>query len=79
MTIKNIEQNFSQAERLAVKKFLKYVNDTAQTNSNFADASDIDTLNEFSDLGETDDDIKKTVREYLRLKKVRLRGTQTNN
>ncbi len=74
-----IEQRFNPIELATIKKFLKYVNDEKQTNGDFADDASINELNQFSDLGESDDDIKTSVREYLRLKKVRLRGTQTNN
>jgi hypothetical protein len=55
------------------------VNGTAQTDSDFANDSSLDELNQFSAIAETDDDIKTNVREWLRLKKVRLRGSQTNN
>ncbi len=79
MDIKEIKQNFSQSELLAVKKFLAYVNDTAQKSSGFADDASLDELNQFSNLAETDDDIRKSVKDYLRLKKVRLRGNFTNN
>jgi hypothetical protein len=79
MDIKEIKQNFNQTELLAIKKFLKYVNDTRQTDSNFANDSSLDELNQFSAIAETDDDIKTNVREWLRLKKVRLRGNFTNN
>ncbi len=79
MNIKEIKQNFSQTELLVIKKFLEYVNGTAQTDSNFANDSSLDELNQFSAIAETDDDIKTNVREWLRLKKVRLRGNFTNN
>jgi hypothetical protein len=78
MNIKEIKENFSQTELLTIKKFLEYVNGTAQTDSNFANDSSLNELNQFSDL-ETDDDIKTNVKEWLRLKKVRLRGNFTNN
>jgi hypothetical protein len=74
-----IEQNFNQTELAAIRKFLKYVNDTAQTDSGFADDASLDELNQFSAIAETDDDIRTNVREWLRLKKVRLRGNFTNN
>ncbi len=74
-----IEQKFTTSERLVIKRFLTLINDATSKSSDFADASDIDALNEFSDLAETDADIKTNVREWLRLKKVRLRGSQTNN
>jgi hypothetical protein len=80
MTIKNIEQRFSPTDQLVIKRFLAYVNDTAQTNGDFADASDIDALNQFGlTEPESDDDIRSNVKEWLRLKKVRLRGNFTNN
>jgi hypothetical protein len=79
MNIKEIKQEFSQTELLVIKRFLAYVNGTAQTDSNFANDSSLDELNQFSDMSESDDDIKTSVREYLRLKKVRLRGNFTNN
>jgi dsDNA-specific endonuclease/ATPase MutS2 len=79
MDIKEIKQNFNQTELLVIKKFLKYVNDTRQTDSDFADDASLDELNQFSDLSNTDEGIKASVKEYLRLKKVRLRGNFTNN
>jgi hypothetical protein len=79
MNIKEIKQNFSQTELLVIKKFLEYVNGTAQTDSDFANDSSLDELNQFSAIAETDDDIKTNVREWLRLKKIRLRGNFTNN
>jgi hypothetical protein len=79
MNIKEIEQRFNPADLAVIKKFLKYVNDTAQTDNNFSDDASLEELNQFSELSETDDDIKTNVREWLRLKKVRLRGNQTNN
>ncbi len=79
MKLQDIKQNFNQTELAAIRKFLKYVNDTAQTDSDFANDSSLDQLNQFSAIAETDDDIKTNVREWLRLKKVRLRGNFTNN
>jgi hypothetical protein len=79
MKLQDIKQNFNQTELAVIKKFLKYVNDTAQTDSDFANDSSLDELNQFSAIAETDDDIKNNVREWLRLKKVRLRGNFTNN
>jgi hypothetical protein len=79
MNLIDIKQNFNQTELLTIKKFLKYVNDTAQTDNNFSDDASLDELNQFSALSETDDDIKTNVKEWLRLKKVRLRGNFTNN
>ncbi len=78
MNIKEIKQNFNQTELLVIKKFLEYVNGT-KTDSDFANDSSLDELNQFSAIAETDDDIKNNVREWLRLKKVRLRGNLTNN
>ncbi len=74
-----IEQRFNPTELAAVKKFLAYVNDTAQKNSDFADDVSLDEMNQFSAISESDDDIRTSVREWLRLKKVRLRGNFTNN
>jgi hypothetical protein len=80
MNIKEIKQEFSQTDLLVIKRFLAYVNGTAKTDSDFANDASLDQLNQFSDLSESDDDdIKTSVREYLRLKKVRLRGNFTNN
>jgi hypothetical protein len=79
MNIKEIKENFNQTELLVIKKFLEYVNGTAQTDSDFGNDSSLDELNQFSAIAETDDDIKTNVREWLRLKKVRLRGNFTNN
>jgi hypothetical protein len=79
MNIKQIKENFNQTELATIKKFLKLINDTAQTDSGFADDSSLDELNQFSDLSDTDDDIRTSVKEWLRLKKVRLRGSFTNN
>jgi hypothetical protein len=78
MNIKEIKQNFNQTELLTIKKFLEYVNGT-KTDSDFANDSSLDELNQFSAIAETDDDIKTNVREWLRLKKIRLRGNFTNN
>jgi hypothetical protein len=75
MNIKEIKQNFNQTELLTIKKFLAYINDTGD----FANDSSLDELNQFSDLSNTDEGIKASVKEYLRLKKVRLRGNQTSN
>jgi hypothetical protein len=74
-----IENKFNPAERLVIKRFLEYVNGTAQKNSDFADDESLNELNQFSEMAETDADIKNNVREWLRLKKVRLRGNFTNN
>lgn len=74
-----LEQQFTATERATIKRFLTLVNDATTKSTDFAASSDVDTLNQFSELAETDDDIKTNVREWLRLKKVRLRGNQTNN
>jgi hypothetical protein len=74
-----IEQQFTTSERLVIKRFLTAINDAATKNSSFGDASDIAALNEFSDLSETDEQITQSVKDWLRLKKVRLRGNQTGN
>jgi mRNA degradation ribonuclease J1/J2 len=79
MTRQEIEQQFTTSERVVIKRFLTLVNDTATKNSSFADSTDIESLNQFSDLAETDEDIKTNVKEWLRLKKIRLRGNFTNN
>ncbi len=74
-----IENKFNPAERLVIKRFLAFVNENSLKDSNFSDDASLNELNQFSEMAETDDDIKNNVREWLRLKKVRLRGTQTNN
>jgi dsDNA-specific endonuclease/ATPase MutS2 len=74
-----IQQNFNQTELAAIKKFLKYVNDTAQKSSNFSDDASLAELNQFSDLAESDEQITQSVKDWLRAKKVRLRGNFTNN
>ncbi len=74
-----IEQNFNQTELAVIKKFLAWVNQTAQTDNNFANDSSLAELNQFGTFAETDEDITKSVKEWLRLKKVRLRGNFTNN
>jgi hypothetical protein len=79
MNIKEIKQEFSQTDLLVIKRFLAYVNGTAKTDSDFANDSSLDELNQFSDLSESDEDIRSNVKEYLRLKKVRMRGNFTNN
>jgi hypothetical protein len=75
MNIKEIKQNFNQTELLTIKKFLAYINDTGD----FVNDSSLDELNQFSAIAETDEQITQSVREWLRLKKVRLRGNFTNN
>ncbi len=79
MNRQEIEQQFSISERAVIKRFLTLVNDTATKNSSFADSTDIESLNQFSDLANTDEDIESNVKEWLRLKKIRLRGNFTNN
>ncbi len=79
MNIKQIEQRFNPTELLVIKRFLAFVNETTKTDSDFADASDIAALNEFSDLAETDEQITQSVKVWLHKKKVRLRGNFTNN
>ncbi len=74
-----IENKFNPAERLVIKRFLAFVNENSLKDSNFADDASLEQLNQFSEMAETDDDIKNNVREWLRLKKVRLRGNFTNN
>jgi hypothetical protein len=74
-----IEQ-FTTVEKAVIKRFLTLVNDTASKNSNFADSTDIESLNQFSEMSEeTDEQITQSVKDWLRLKKVRLRGNQTDN
>jgi predicted DNA-binding protein (UPF0278 family) len=79
MNIRDIKQNFNQTELLAIKKFLKYVNDTRQTDSNFANDSSLDELNQFSAIAETDEQITQSVKDWLKKKKTFLRGNTTNN
>ncbi len=79
MNIKEIKQNFNQTELAVIKKFLKYVNDTAQTDSDFANDSSLDQLNQFSNLAETDSEITQSVKDWLKKKKTFLRGNTTNN
>jgi hypothetical protein len=45
--------------------------------SEFADVLDVEELNQFSTVAESDEDLKASVKEWLRLKKVRLRGVFT--
>ncbi len=79
MNMKEIKQNFNQTELAVIKKFLAWVNQTAQTDNDFADEQSLAELNQFGTFAETDEDITQSVKEWLRLKKVRLRGSQTNN
>ncbi len=78
MTLADIKKEFSPNDQIVIRRFLAFVNETAN-DSNFADASSLDELNKFSEMADSDDDIKKSVQEYLRLKKVRLRGNLTDN
>jgi hypothetical protein len=79
MNLRDIKQNFNQTELALIKKFLAWINDTAKTDSDFADEQSLDELNQFGTFAETDEDITQSVKEWLRLKKVRLRGNFTNN
>jgi hypothetical protein len=79
MNIKEIKENFNQTELLTIKRFLAYVRSKAQTDSNFANDSSIDELNQFSDLAETDEQITQSVKDWLKKKKTFLRGNTTNN
>jgi hypothetical protein len=80
MKLQDIKQNFNQTELAVIKKFLKYVNDTAQTDNNFSDEASLNELNQFSNLAETDEQITQSVKDWLKKKKTFLRGgTQTNN
>jgi hypothetical protein len=72
-----LEQKFNSAERATIKKFLDFVNYNSLKDSEFADVLDVEELNQFSDVAESDEDLKTNVREWLRLKKVRLRGAFT--
>jgi predicted RecB family nuclease len=74
-----IEQKFTTSERLVIKRFLTLINDETSKNSGFADASDIDALNEFSDFSESDEQITQSVKDWLKKKKTFLRGNTTNN
>jgi hypothetical protein len=80
MKLQDIKQNFNQTELAVIKKFLKYVNDTAQTDNNFSDDASLNELNQFSAIAETDEQITQSVKDWLKKKKTFLRGgTQTNN
>jgi hypothetical protein len=79
MNMKEIKQNFNQTELAAIRKFLKYVNDTAQTDSGFADEQSLDELNQFNAIAETDEQITQSVKDWLKKKKTFLRGNTTNN
>jgi hypothetical protein len=80
MNISDIKKEFSPSDQLVIKRFLKFVNENALNDSNFSDDASLEQLNQFSEMAEeTDADIRATVRDWLRLKKTRLRGNQTNN
>jgi hypothetical protein len=79
MNIKDLEQKFSANDRIVIKRFLAFVNENSLNDSNFANDSSLDQLNQFSDITESDEQITQSVKDWLRLKKVRLRGSQTNN
>jgi hypothetical protein len=80
MTLADIKKEFSPNDQIVIKRFLKFVNENALNDSNFSDDASLDELNQFSEMAEeTEDDIKTNVRDWLRLKKTRLRGNQTNN
>jgi hypothetical protein len=80
MTTKDIENKFSANDKIVIARFLKLVNETAANDSNFSDNASLDELNQFSEMAEeTDADIRANVLDWLRLKKTRLRGNQTNN
>ncbi len=72
-----LEQKFNREERATIKKFLEFVNYNSLKDSEFADVLDVEQLNQFSDVAESDEDLKAGVREWLKLKKVRLRGAFT--
>jgi hypothetical protein len=73
-----LENKFNPAERLVIKRFLALVNETSK-DSDFADNESLEQLNQFSDIAESDEQITQSVKDWLRLKKVRLRGNFTNN
>jgi hypothetical protein len=79
MNITDIKKQFSPSDQIIIKRFLAFVNENSLKDSNFSDDASLAELNQFSEMAETDDDIKNNVREWLRLKKVRLRGNFTNN
>jgi Fic family protein len=80
MTIKDIEKQFSANDKLVISRFLKLVNETAANDNNFSDEASLEQLNQFNELAEeTDADIRANVLDWLRLKKTRLRGNQTDN
>jgi hypothetical protein len=80
MNLSDIKKEFSPSDQIVIKRFLKFVNDNALNDNNFSDNASLEQLNQFSDLAEeTDADIRANVLDWLRLKKTRLRGNQTNN
>jgi hypothetical protein len=79
MNITDIKKQFSPSDQIIIKRFLAFVNENASNDSNFSDDASLEQLNQFSEMADSDDDIKKSVRDWLHKKKVRLRGTQTNN
>lgn len=80
MNLSDIKKEFSPSDQIVIKRFLKFVNENALNDNNFSDEASLDELNQFSDLAEeTDADIRANVLDWLRLKKTRLRGNQTNN
>jgi hypothetical protein len=72
-----LEQKFNREERATIKKFLEFVNYNSLNDSEFADVLDVEQLNQFSDVAESDEDLKAGVKDWLKLKKVRLRGAFT--
>jgi hypothetical protein len=80
MTLSDIKKEFSPNDQIVIKRFLKFVNENALNDSNFSDNESLEQLNQFSEMAEeTDADIRANVLDWLRLKKTRLRGNQTNN
>ncbi len=66
--------------KIVIARFLKLVNETAANDNNFSDEASLEQLNQFSEMAEeTDADIRANVRDWLRLKKTRLRGNQPSN
>jgi hypothetical protein len=80
MNLSDIKKEFSPNDQIVIKRFLKFVNENALNDSNFSDETSLEQLNQFSEMAEeTDADIRANVLDWLRLKKTRLRGNQTNN
>ncbi len=79
MNITDIKKQFSPSDQIIIKRFLAFVNENSLKDSNFSDDASIDELNQFSEMADSDEDIKTSVRDWLRKKKVRLRGNFTNN